>query len=97
MDEHFETFAQKICDFCMRRYVLPWMRDHGVVQSYRAQIVSKDTTSKTMVIQRPFDNQVTLPYASSASTLSAGDECVVFCLGSSTNSIVVSDGKFNLT
>ena len=78
LNTHFETFAKKICEYCMQNFVLPWMREHGVLMSYRAQVVSKNGTDKTMVVQRPFDNNVTVPYSNSADDLTAGDQCVVF-------------------
>ena len=96
MDGYFETFAKKICEYCMQNYVLPYLREHGYVMSYRAQVVSVDSGAKTMVIQRPYDNQITLPYSDSANNLQTGDECVIFSLGEGTNSVVVSDGKLNL-
>lgn len=94
--EAFETFAKKLCEYCMKNYVIPYLREHGVVQSYRATVISKDADAKTMVIQRPFDAQITLPYGSSANGLQAGDQCVVFALGDPLNSVVISDGKLNL-
>ena len=94
--EAFEVFANKICDYCMRKFVIPYLREHGVVQSYRAQVVSKNTSTHTMVIQRPFDEEITLPYANGADNLVAGNQCVVFSLGDPSNSVIVSDGKLNL-
>lgn len=92
MDEQFETFAKELCKHMMQSYVIPYLTEHGVIQTYRAKVISKNTVAQTMVIQRPFDNQITLPYTNAASTLTAGDQCTVFVLGSSTNAVVVSDG-----
>jgi len=92
MNEAFETFAKKICEYCMTKYVLPWLRSHGAVQSYRAQVVSVNAANRTMVVQKPFDSEITLPYADAASGLSAGDECLVLVLGEGLNGIVVCDG-----
>ena len=92
MDDQFETFAQKMCEYNAAKFTLPYMREHGAVQSYRAAVVSKDAATRTMVIQRPFDQQITLPYAPSADILQAGDECLVLVFGESSNAIVVSDG-----
>ncbi len=94
MDD-FETFARKVCEYCMKNFVIPYMKEHGVVQSYRAQVISVDAQAKTMVIQRPFDQQITIPYADSAKGLKSGDQCVVFSLGDSLNSVVFSDGNLN--
>lgn len=91
-NEAFEVFAKKLCEYAMKNYVLPWARTHGVVQSYRAQVVSVDGNAKTMVVQRPFDNAVTLPYANAAASLQTGDNCLVFVLGEAMNAIVVADG-----
>lgn len=96
MNSSFETFARKICEYCMRNYVLPWMKKNGVVQSYRAQVVSVDSAAGTMTVQRPFDNAVTLPYANSAEELTAGSQCMVFSLGDGLNSTIVGDGRLNI-
>ena len=92
----FETMARKIGEFIMRNFFLPWMRDHGVVMSYRAEVKSIDHDAKTMTIQRPFDNAITIPYSTSANGLTEGSQCIVFCLGDPLNATVVSDGKLNL-
>ena len=94
-NEEFEVFASKIGEYIMQNYVLPWLRTHGVVQSYRAQVVSVDTDAGTMTVQRPFDNAVTLPYCPGAAGLTAGDQCTVLVLGDAINSIVISDGKLS--
>lgn len=96
VDGDFEIFAKKICDYAMKKYVLPWMREHGVVQTYRATVISKNTAAKTMEIQRPYDNTITVPYASSAASIEAGDFCTVFILGEASNAVVVADGQMNM-
>ena len=97
MDEQdFEIFARKICEFAMTNYFLPFVQEHGMVMSYRAKVISVDSDTHTMVIQRPFDTQITLPYSSSAAGLQAGDQCIVFSLGNALNSVVISDGNLNL-
>lgn len=95
VDRYFDEFARKICEYAMKNYILPYFREHGVVQSYRAKVVSVDSGAGTMLIERPYDSQITLPYSASAAGLQAGDECVVFSLGDPLNSIVVSDGKLS--
>ncbi len=97
MDEqNFEVFARKICEYAMQNYFVPFVREHGIVMSYRAKVISVDSDNGTMVVQRPYDTQITLPYGTSAAGLTAGDECIVFSLGNSLNSVVISDGKLNL-
>lgn len=95
MSEPFEVFADKLCEYSMKAYNVPYLERRGAVQSYRAKVISKNTTAQTMVVQRPYDNQITLPYADSAAYLSAGDECLVLIFGESSNAIVVSDGKLS--
>lgn len=94
-NEDFETFANQLGDYIMKTRVIPYLQEHGYVMSFRAEVISSDSNSRTMVIQRPFDNQITLPYSDGASGLTAGDQCVVFCLGQTLNSTVVSDGKLS--
>ena len=91
----FETFAKKLCDYAMKRYVIPYIQNHGVVQSYRATVMSKDTVNKTMTVVRPYDQPVTIPYSDGVSGLSPGDSCVVFVLGQQSNAVVAADGKMN--
>lgn len=97
MNDDFNTFVDKICDYVMKKYVMPWMREHGVIQTYRATVISKDTAAKTMDIQRPYDSTITVPYASSAANIEAGDFCTVFILGEASNAVVVADGQMNMT
>ena len=94
-DELFEVFATKMGEYIMQNFVIPYMKEHGMMQSYRAQVVSVDSNAGTMVVQRPFDNQITLPYTAGASSLSAGDYCTVFVLGDSSNARVISDGNIS--
>ena len=72
---YFETFAKKLCDFVMKKYVIPYLQDHGVIQSYRATVMAKDTINRTMTVKRPFDTPVIIPYSDGVGTLSAGDSC----------------------
>lgn len=95
MDEYFRRFARRLGEYVMDNFVLPWLREHGNVTSYRAQVVSVDSTARTMVVQRPFDTPVTLPYTDGASSLAVGSQCVVFVLGDSSNAVVVSDGRLS--
>ncbi len=97
MNDDFNTFVDKICDYVMKKYVMPWMREHGVIQTYRATVISKDIAAKTMDIQRPYDSTITVPYASSAASIEAGDFCTVFILGEASNAVVVADGQMNMT
>lgn len=99
MDSSFETLAKKICEYCMRKYVIPYLRDHGVVMGFRAEVVSKNTGTQEMTVIRPFDGaSITFPYSAntSAASLTAGDQCFVLSVGESLNSVVVSDGMLNL-
>jgi len=49
-----------------------------------------------VVVQRPFDStSYSLPYVSSASSLSVGDKCMVFVFGSMSNAIVMGDGRLS--
>lgn len=96
MDENaFQRFVKKICEYCMKNYVIPYLKEHGVVMSYRAQVGSVDSENGKMTVQKPFDEAVTLPYTASASALTEGKQCVVFMLGDSSNAVVVSDGKLS--
>lgn len=95
LNNEFEVFANKLCEYCMTKYVLPYMRERGVLMTYRAQIISIDSDAKTMVIQRPYDTAVTVPYSNTAENLQVGDFCEVFVLGDGSNSKVVSDSMLN--
>lgn len=94
-NEEFEVFAKNMGDYLMEKFVIPYLQEHGYIQSYRASVVSKNTTTKTMVVQRPFDNQITIPYGDSAASLDVGDDCTVFVLGESSNAKIVGDGNLN--
>ena len=91
----FELFANRVGQFVMKKFVVPYLRGVGNVGSYRATVVSVDSSTGTMQIQRPYDTVITLPYAAGAASLQAGDFCTVLTLGESSNSVVVADGKLN--
>lgn len=97
MNQDFEIFAKEFSEYFMRNYFIPWIKQKGVVFGYRARIVSKDTSNKTMVISRPLDaTQISVPYANSAENLMINDMCVVLCLGESSNCVVIADSQFNM-
>lgn len=96
MDEAFERFARRVCEFCMERFVVPYLRERGYVMSYRAQVVRAGSSAGTLVVQRPFDAEVTLPCTTAAAELTAGAQCLVLAFGDSSNAIVASDGSFDL-
>ena len=62
--------------------------------SYFIGKVKTAPNGSVVVVERPFDStNYTLPYVSSASSLQAGDNCMVFVFGSMSNAIVMGDGK----
>lgn len=62
---------------------------------FRAQVVS-NPGNNTLVVQRPMEsNTLTLPCSNSIASAAAGDQVVVFVLGSLSNAVVVSDGKMS--
>lgn len=95
MDDNFEVFAKRLGEYFMQRFFLPWVREHGVIQSYRATVVSVDAPAGKMTVQKPYDAPVTLPYTAGAGGLTAGDSCTVFVLGESSNAVVVGDGMLS--
>lgn len=62
------------------------------VSFFRAQVVS-NPGNNTLEVQRAFDTTtMTLPCTTSIAGAVAGDQVVVFVLGSLSNAIVISDG-----
>ena len=105
MNSDFETFAKEFSEYFMRNYMLPWMKQHGVIMGYRAKILSKTDDPKQMTVQRLYDNTtLTIPYANSApyayypedQDIPEGAYCLVLCVGDSSNCVVLADSQFNL-
>lgn len=97
MNSDFEIFAKEFSEYFMRNYLIPWMKQKGVVMAYRAKITAKTTSPPTMTVERVLDaTPITVPYANSAANLNVGDMCLVLCLGDSSNCVIVADSQFNL-
>lgn len=88
-------FAENLWRFYIEDKVRSMMESpYPMWKSYRAKVISVNGDN-TMTVQAPFDQQVTIPYVSSAASLSAGDQCTVLIIGSAVNSVVIGDGKLS--
>ncbi len=62
---------------------------------FRAQVTAAASNGK-ITIQRPFDDEIALPYVSSMANAAVGSQVTVFVLGSSmTNAVIVGDGTLS--
>lgn len=88
-----KELADNIGRYVLEKFVKPRMQSSV---SYFIGKVTSAPSGGSIGVTRPFDaTQYSLPYVSSASGLSVGDNCMVFVFGSTSNAIVVGDGRLN--
>lgn len=88
-----KELADNIGRYVSKKFIEPRL------QSAVSFFIGKVTTAPgngSIGVTKPFDStEYTLPYVSSASGLSVGDNCTVFVLGSMSNAIVMGDGRMS--
>ena len=91
LTREMKELADNIGRYVTERFLKP--RLASSVSYFIAKVVTAPSAG-VVVVQRPFDSTTySLPYVSSASGLSVGDNCMVFVFGSMSNAIVMGDGK----
>lgn len=92
-NESIKTLASNLWNNFIKDRVKNMHKDN--VRYFRATVVT-GASGGTMQVQKPFDSTVmTLPYVTSAGSLTAGSQCVVLVLGDYSNAIVLGDGKLS--
>ena len=92
-NESIKTLASNLWNNFIKDRVKTMHKDN--VRYFRATVVGV-ANNGTMQVQKPFDNTImTLPYVTSAGSLTAGSQCVVLVLGDYSNAIVLGDGKLS--
>ena len=91
LTREMKELADNIGRYVMEKFLRPRLANSV---SYFIGKVKTAPSGGVVVVKRPFDStDYTLPYVSSASGLSVGDNCMVFVFGSMSNAIVMGDGK----
>ena len=91
LTRELKEFADNIGRYVTEKFLKPKLAN--TVSYFIARVVTAPSAG-VVVVQRPFDTAtLSLPYVSSASSLSVGDNCMVFVFGSMSNAIVMGDGK----
>lgn len=89
MDEQYiKQFADAIWEYILEKHLKPYLSDSVC---YYMATVTTAPSGGSIGIQRPFDNAVTLPCASNASSLSVGDSCMVLVFGDFSNQLVIGN------
>lgn len=91
-DKDIQVIGDSIWTYIRDRYLKEYLANH--VRFYRAEVITAPTNG-VIEVQRPFDTTISLPYAWTAASLTAGDQCLVLVLGGDSNAIVVSDGALS--
>ncbi len=92
VNQQMLEFAKNMSKYAQKTQVQPF----GALglSFFRAQVVGVNGT--LLQVQRPMDSTVLeLPRVGSASGLTAGDQCIVLVLGSTSNAIVLGDGMLS--
>lgn len=92
-NESIKTLASNLWNNFIKDRVRDMHKDN--VRFFRATVVGA-ANNGTMQVQKPFDNTImTLPYVTSAGSMTVGTQCVVLVLGDYSNAIVLGDGKLS--
>ena len=93
LTREMKELADNIGRYVVEKFVRP--RLEGSV-SYFMGVTTTTPSGGVVGVQRPFDSTVySLPYVGSASSLSAGDKCIVLVFGSMSNAIVLGNGELS--
>ena len=88
--QDMKTFADRLGRYVYEKFVAPKLAK-GVTY-YKATVTAAASGGK-ITIQKPFDTTAyALPYVGSAAGLNVGDTCIVFCLGSASNGVIMGNG-----
>lgn len=88
--QDMRAFADKLGKYIYEKFVAPKLTN--AVTYYKATVTAAASGGK-ITVQKPFDTTAyALPYVGSAAGLSVGDTCIVFCLGSASNGVIIGDG-----
>ena len=86
-EQEMKAFADALWD-----YFFPKIKEYlsdGVFY-YQATVTAAPSNGQ-IIVRRPFDEVVTLPYANNASTLQVGDSCTVLVFGDFNNQLVIGN------
>lgn len=92
-DNEMKTMADALWSYFADKYMIPYLSDSVC---YFNAVVTSAPNGTTIGVQRPFDNEINLPYAWSAETLTVGAQCIVIVFGDMSNAIVIGDGTLSL-
>lgn len=86
-DEQMKAFADALW-----AYFLPKIKDYlsDSVCYYQAEVTSAPANG-SVGVTRPFDSEVTLPYAANAASLQVGEQCTVLVFGDFSNQLVIGN------
>lgn len=88
-----KTMADALWSYFQDKYLIPYLSDS--VCYFQASVTTAPD-GNVIGVQRPFDNEMTLPYAWSAAQLEVGNQCTVLVFGDMNNAIVIGDGTLSL-
>ena len=91
--EEMKTFADQLWKYFRPKVEGMLARQVGY---FRAEVVSNPGDG-TLVLSRPYEQNITLPCTNAMSGATAGQQVTVFVMGSLSNAVVVADGRMNLT
>lgn len=88
--EAIKTMADQMADYMWQKHFAP--RLNNVVRYYRAEVTEAASNGK-IGIKQPYETGTTyLPYVTSASGLTVGEQCTVLVFGGQSNAMVIGDG-----
>ena len=88
--ESMQVLADQMADYMWQKHFAPKLAN--IVRYYRAEVTEAASNGK-IGIKQPYETSTTyLPYVTSASGLTVGQQCTVLVFGGSSNAMIIGDG-----
>ena len=86
------VMADALWDYIKNKHLVEYLSDS--VCYYRATVTTAPSGGR-IGVTRPYDSEIFVLCAGSASSLAVNDECIVLVFGDPSNAIVLADGKLS--
>ena len=91
-ESQIREIADVLWEYILKKHLKSYLSDS--VCYYRAEVTTAPANNM-IGVTRPYDDEVFVPYAGSASSLTVGAQCVVLVFGDPSNAIVLADGTLS--
>lgn len=91
-NNQIREMADALWEYTLNKHLKAYLSDS--VCYYRATVTTAPSNG-VIGVTRPYEDEIFLPYAGSASEMDVNDQCIVFVFGDTSNAIVLGDGTLS--